>query len=178
MRGQPLGPVVRQFAVLSLIVGIAAGIVVVLVDLFAFQPLLRGIELPKLAEPGWWKGALATLYGGITEELLCRLFLMSALVLLLARLSGTRDRPRPWAFWTAIVLAALLFGLGHLPAAASLLPLTPVVVTRILLLNALPGLAMGWLYWKRGLESAMLAHWAADVVLHVATPVVAAAIGG
>jgi hypothetical protein len=40
-------------------------------------------------------------------------------------------------------------------------------------LNGLGGLAFGWLYWKRGLESAMMAHFSADIVLHVITPLVA-----
>jgi membrane protease YdiL (CAAX protease family) len=123
-----------------------------------------------------WKGALASLYGGITEELLCRLFLLSALALLLAWLLGTRDGLRSWTFWTANLLAALLFGFGHLPATARLLPLTPLVVTRALIHNGLPGLAMGWLFWRRGLESAMLAHGVTDIVLHVLTPAIAGAV--
>ncbi len=40
VRRQPIGPVVKGFASLSLIVGTAAGLVVVLLDLLAFQPLL------------------------------------------------------------------------------------------------------------------------------------------
>jgi hypothetical protein len=28
----------------------------------------------------------------------------------------------------------------------------------------------GWLYWRRGLLSAMVAHFATDVVLHGLTP--------
>ena len=178
VRRQPIGLVVKGFASLSLIVGTAAGLVVVLLDLLAFQPLMTGAELPKLTEPALWKGALASLYGGITEELLCRLFLLSALALLLTWLSRTRDGLRTWTFWTANLLAALIFGVGHLPATASLLPLTPVVVTRALILNGLLGLAMGWLFWKRGLESAMLAHGVADIVLHVVTPEVAGAVHG
>jgi hypothetical protein len=176
--GQPIRPVVREFAIWSLIVGTAVGLVVVLLALLVFQPLMTGAELQKFAEPALWKAALASLYGGITEELLCRLFLLSSLALLLTWLSGTRDRLRPWIFWTANLLAALLFGAGHLPAAASLMPLTPLVVTRILILNGLPGLALGWLYWMRGLESAMLSHGVADIILHVVTPAVAGAVHG
>jgi hypothetical protein len=175
---QPIGPVIKGFAVISLIVGTTVGLVVILLDLLVFQPLMTAVELPKLAEPALWKGALASLYGGITEELLCRLFLLSAIALLLKWLSRTGNGVRPWIFWTANLLAALLFGLGHLPAAASILPLTPPVVTRVLILNALPGFAMGWLFWKRGLESAMLAHGVADIVLHVVTPAVAGAVHG
>ncbi len=43
-------------------------------------------------------------------------------------------------------------------------------VTRASVLNGIPGLAFGWLYWKRGLESAMVAHFSADILLHVIWP--------
>jgi len=51
--------------------------------------------------------------------------------------------------------------------------LNPLFITRALLLNGLGGLAFGWLYWKQGLESAMIAHFSADIVLHVITTLVA-----
>jgi len=72
--------------------------------------------------------------------------------------------------WAAIVITALLFGAGHLPTTAALLPLTPLVIARALLLNGLGGLVFGWLYWKRGLLAAMLAHFSTDLVLHVVAP--------
>ena len=58
----------------------------------------------------------------------------------------------------AVVISALLFGLGHLGAAALASPLTPAVVARTVLLNALVGTAFGWLYWRPNLETGMLAH--------------------
>lgn len=116
-----------------------------------------------------WRGALASFYGGIVEEVEFRLLLVSALVWLLARFH--RRVARPWMFVLAIVLAALLFGAGHLPAAhaAGLLG-TPLLVARIVLLNAVVGAVTGGLFWKYGLEHAMLAHFCADLVLHVALP--------
>ena len=69
--------------------------------------------------------------------------------------------------WTAIVLAALLFGIAHLPAMAALVALTPLIVIRTVLLNALGGLLFGWLFWQRSLEVAMVAHAAFHVGLFV-----------
>ena len=57
-----------------------------------------------------------------------------------------------------------------LPAAAKLWGLDTVVVLRTLLLNGIAGVVFGWLYWKRGLEMAMLSHFSADIVLHVIAP--------
>ena len=123
-----------------------------------------------------WRGALASFYGGIAEETLCRLFLVSLLVWLLARIGGGA---RPWMYVVAIALAALLFGAGHLPAAASAGMLHgPWSVGRIIALNALVGLPCGWLFWKYGLEHAMVAHFAADLVLHVGAQLALAALAG
>ena len=47
-------------------------------------------------------------------------------------------------------------------------PLTTLIIIRAVVLNGLLGLAFGYLYWKRGLESAMVAHFSADLLLHVA----------
>ena len=72
----------------------------------------------------------------------------------------------------AIILAALLFGVGHLPATALIVPLTPVVIARAIVLNGIGGLLFGWLYWRRSLEAAMIAH----ATFHVVATIVALAI--
>ena len=74
--------------------------------------------------------------------------------------------------WLVIVVASVLFGLGHLPTTAQLTTLTPLIIARAIVLNGVAGLAFGYLYWKRGLESAMLAHFSADILLHVLLPLV------
>lgn len=107
------------------------------------------------------------LYGGITEELLLRWGVMTLLAWLgwrlLQRGTGT---PTSGTIVGANALAALLFGAGHLPAVAALgVPLTTDVVAYIVAANAVPGFLFGELYWKRGLEAAMLAHAVAHVVL-------------
>ena len=80
-------------------------------------------------------------------------------------------RPSATGFWIADLLAAVLFGLGHLPLTSMLAPLTVLIVIRAVVLNGLLGLAFGYLYWTRGLESAMVAHFSADLLLHVALAV-------
>lgn len=107
---------------------------------------------------------LGLLYGGITEELLLRWGIMSLLVWLGWRgLQRGQGLPRPALVWTGIMLAALLFGIGHLPALAGMVALTPLLIARTVLLNALGGLLFGWLFWRRSLEIAMVAHAAAHV---------------
>jgi membrane protease YdiL (CAAX protease family) len=122
-----------------------------------------------------WAGFLASFYGGIAEEVELRLFLMTLIVWAVAKLS--RRAPGPALLWMAVLVAALLFGAGHLPAAAKIWPLDTVVILRTIALNGIGGMVFGWLYWRQGLESAMLGHFCADLVLHVATPLVAGAMG-
>jgi hypothetical protein len=118
-----------------------------------------------------WKRFLAAFYGGFDEEILTRLFLVSGLVWLLGLIwHGTGGLPAGGAFWTAILLAAVLFGLGHLPATRSLTPLTSMIILRAVVLNGIAGIAFGWLYWRYGLEAAMFAHFCADILLHLIGP--------
>jgi membrane protease YdiL (CAAX protease family) len=79
----------------------------------------------------------------------------------------SEGKPTLAVLWIANIVAAVLFGLGHLPATAALVPLTPLVVARALVLNGVIGIGFGYLYFKRGLESAMISHFSADIVLHV-----------
>jgi membrane protease YdiL (CAAX protease family) len=89
---------------------------------------------------------------------------MTLRVLGLGKIFHTAERHRTGvAFWLANIVAAVLFGLGHLPATALLTPLTKLVVLRALLLNGIPGVVFGVLYFKRGLESAMVSYFAADL---------------
>jgi hypothetical protein len=113
-------------------------------------------------------GFLASFYGGIAEEIQLRLFLVTLIAWGLSRLRGVRAAN--WQLLLAVALAAIAFGAGHLPAAAKVWPLDAVVVTRTLLLNGIAGLVFGWFYIRHGLESAMLSHFCADLVLHVAAP--------
>jgi membrane protease YdiL (CAAX protease family) len=166
---------IRAILPLSIILGILSTLVVLGLEFFYFQPAMMK-ELGDTAaalnlqtsQPAAWKGFLASFYGGIAEEILLRLFVMSFLVWLGRFLSKTADgKPTVGVFWTANILAAVLFGLGHLPATALLVPITPLIIVRAILLNGLIGVVCGWLYWKRGLESAMTAHFSADLILHV-----------
>ncbi|HEY3555431.1 MAG TPA: hypothetical protein VGL67_10045, partial [Casimicrobiaceae bacterium] len=66
-----------------------------------------------------------------------------------ASTEDTSDAARPAIpaslYAIAIVVVALVFAAGHLPAAAAIAPLTTDVVLRILLLNAVAGLVFAWL---------------------------------
>jgi Type II CAAX prenyl endopeptidase Rce1-like len=104
------------------------------------------------------------LYGGITEELLLRYGFMTLVVWLLWKLTGG-DRPSAGVMWAAIVVSALAFGVGHLPVLAATAAVTPALVVQVVLLNALVGVGLGWLYWQNSIESAMAGHVTFHVVV-------------
>jgi membrane protease YdiL (CAAX protease family) len=168
--GKPLLSRLKPQLLLALVSGLVFSIVVLVLDA-AFLPVLgeefQAIEvgevqlIPQLV--------MGMLYGGITEEILLRWGFMSLLVWL-GWLVFNRSRPRPsrGVVWTAIVLSAILFGIGHLPALAALVPLTPMLIIRTVLLNAIGGFWFGWLFWRYNLEVAMVSHAAAHIGFFIA----------
>jgi hypothetical protein len=107
------------------------------------------------------------LYGGLTEEVLIRWGLMTLLVWIAWRLFQKRHaKPTGTCFVLVILFSSFVFGLGHLPVAGVILPqLTLAVVLFVILANSAFGIVAGYLYWKHGLESAMIAHVLCHVVL-------------
>ena len=143
----------------SLGVGAATMIVVLLLDRFMQPALPEALQAANSPEPSGLRLLTALFYGGITEEILLRWGLMSLLVWIAWKgLKQGVTLPSQGIYQGAIVLAALVFGLLHLPATAAQVPLTPVVIIRALLLNGIAGIAFGWLFWQYSLEAAMLSH--------------------
>ena len=66
----------------------------------------------------------------------------------------------------------MVFGLSHLPATAALTTITSLVIFRAVLLNGIAGIIFGWLFWKKGLEAAIISHFVADIVLLVIFPTI------
>jgi hypothetical protein len=180
LAGKPDWVRVRKFVWPAVIAGGLVGIAIVALDSGVFAPLLiedlkqSGLNASQAPIPTLpaWQGFLASFYGGITEEILLRLFVLSLLAWIGRFVNRTPEgRPGLGALWTANVLAAILFGLGHLPVTiAAGLPLDALVITRAIVLNGLGGIVFGWFYWTFGLESAMISHFTGDMVLHVILP--------
>jgi hypothetical protein len=146
-------------------IGILGGVLIILLDTLMMSFLAQ--DLPQSVLGATRPTVLDIfayvpvrfLYGGITEELMLRFGLMSILVFVGWHITGRREGgPRPAIVWTSIVIAAVLFGLGHLLALAQAVSLTPALIARTVLLNAVAGILFGWLYWRRSLEAAMVSH--------------------
>ncbi|MBR6570794.1 MAG: CPBP family intramembrane metalloprotease [Clostridia bacterium] len=108
----------------------------------------------------------SVVYGGVMEEIMMRLFLMSLLAWLGWKiLYRKQEKPPVWVFAAANVISAVLFAAGHLPATVMLFgQLTPLLVVRCFLFNGGFGLFFGWLYRRYGIQYAMLGHMLAHIV--------------
>lgn len=148
--------------------GAAASAVLVALDFTLFKSVRKEFDKTGGAEPEVWKSLLACLYGGFAEEVLLRLGLQTLLAAGIRRLVKDRAVPPTGAtMWPAILISNIAFGAGHLPATRAIVPLTPKVVARALVLNSVVGVPCGYLYWKKGLEAGMIVHGTGDVVIHV-----------
>lgn len=108
----------------------------------------------------------SVLYGGIVEEIMMRLFLMSLLAWLGWKVFFRKqEKPPHLVIAAANVIAALLFAAGHLPATVMIFgSLTPLILVRCFLLNGGFGLFFGWLYRRYGIQYAILGHMMAHMV--------------
>ncbi|WP_265569485.1 CPBP family intramembrane glutamic endopeptidase [Sphingomicrobium nitratireducens] len=159
------GPVLPAIARPAALGAAATAVVMIAYGAFTASQGLISEEVARTAGPNL---LVRLLYGGMTEEILLRWGVMSILAWVLTRLGI-----RPVFYWIAIIGAALLFAAGHLPFLYSVQPdAAPMLVAAVLVGNAIPGALFGWLFWKRGIEAAMLAHagghflaWGAGLLL-------------
>jgi hypothetical protein len=174
LEGREVKSYLQSIMGLSVVLGILAGILIIGLDyIFSLAGLTMSIASVTQAYPPAWQGLLASFYDGINEEVLLRLFLMSLIVWIFFKIKKSANgKPTDSSIWLAIILTAIIFGLSHLPAVSITTTLTPIIIVRVILLNAVGGVIFGWLYWKKGLESAITAHFSADIILHVILPII------
>ncbi len=177
---KPLGKMIKNEALVALISALILSVVAIIV-LVLLKPAIqndfasRGLSLSDFegrSQAPYWAMGLASFSAGTLEEIGFRLGLMS----LVAFLGGlvwkdTAKRPTSSVIWTAILLVALLFGAVHVSNIAALgLPFTPSLIGYAVIGNLVPGIFFGWLYWKRGLETAIVTHIIFDLFVHVLFP--------
>lgn len=150
-------------AVAGVVVGVLLGI----------APSVAPAELINAAHTVNISLVAKVLYGGVTEELLMRWGLMTVMIWLPWRIWQRKTgAPKRTYVISAIVLTAVLFGVGHLPATMAMgIKLTEPVIAYIVVGNTLPGVLFGVLYWRHGIEAAMAAHALGHVISTVAANV-------
>ena len=163
------GAKITPLLITSITTGIILGIVLFVLGVSIDN--LASIPAPAITRPTPLQFLLASIGAGLNEEIWLRLGAMTILVFLVMKIPFTQQH-RSMAVWIGNILAAIIFGLIHLPQAQSLVGLGPVIVVSVLCLNTLGGVVYGWIYWRYGLMMAMLTHFCTDIILHVVGPAI------
>ena len=147
----------------SIVLGFLTAAVMLLID----QILFAGVSLTCVralgAEPVWVR-IIIIAYSAVTEELIYRLGIMTLIAWITARVMSRMHLPSSsFPIWLGIACAAILFGLAHVAN----IPNAPHPIARAVTLNGIAGVVLGWLYWKRGLEAAVIAHFAANAFIYL-----------
>ena len=100
--------------------------------------------------------------GGVFEEVVFR---WAALALIAWAGLGLMGGVGPAVQWAAILGAALLFGLAHLPGADTIgVRVSFVLLLAGLAMNGWLGIVAGWIVWHRGLVAAIVVHATVHIV--------------
>ena len=154
--------------IVTTIGAIVGGLVLILSDLLFFGNHVEAIMNSYAVKPSLAYIIGAVMVGGVIEEVMLRLFMMSLIALILHKLFGKKnEKPTVAVLVLANIVAALLFAVGHLPATETLMGLSPMIIFRCFLLNGGFGLLFGYLYRKYGLRYSMIAHAGCHVVSKV-----------
>lgn len=149
----------------GLLGGLVGGVFIVVFS-WLMSPLFpqEFVDVSNNFSPAWYTKIL---YGGITEEILVRWGLMSFIAWLSFRVTQpSHQAVSAHNYIVGIVLSSLIFGALHLPAMFVLTEtINTALIFYIIVGNSVFGLVSGFLFWKRGLECAMLAHISAHIVV-------------
>ena len=154
--------------------GLGAGAAMMTLELLWFANVSEVVKTSYEVPPTISNFIASIIYGGIVEELMIRLFLMSLIALILRKVFFKGEDHVPTkALVIANVLSAILFAAGHIPATVMSIGITPVILIRCFLLNGGAGLVFGRLYRKRGIQYAMIAHAFAHIAMKLIWLVIA-----
>jgi hypothetical protein len=169
---EPFGDNLQQLLQIlgqATLIGVGLGTVILVVIRFLLLSIVPEIRLRFAAESSLetWKRVVIAFDSAVLEEIIFRLFLLSLLVWIVSKIWQIQKPPTPGIFWIINLLIAIGFGIAHLPQWSAITPLTPLVILTIVLLNSIGGLTFGHLFYTNGLEGAIVAHFVADIMLHV-----------
>ena len=146
-----------------ILVSVIGGAIFILSDYYVFNNFSSVIKDSYVSKPTIEYIIASIIYGGVVEEVMLRLFLMSLIAFIIQKVYK-REEMTEKILIIANVIAAILFAAGHLPATVITIGITPMILFRCFLLNGGFGLMFGRLYRKYGIHCAMLAHAGVHIV--------------
>ena len=105
-------------------------------------------------------------YGGVYEEIMLRLFLMTLFSWIIYKVFYRKEKELPKkVFIIANVIAAILFAASHIPATIQTFGYVDgLILFRCFLLNGVFGLVFGFLYRKYGIGYSILVHFGVHLI--------------
>lgn len=145
----------------GVLLGLFAGVLITIIGIVFKSSIPQ--EFIKLGNEIKTTTIARFLYGGLTEELLVRYGFMTLVVWLILKITKNDS---PLIYWAGIILASILFAFGHFPIVFNAIQ-NPTILLLIYVLigNSIAGMFFGWLYWKKGLEAAIIGHIFAHVAM-------------
>ena len=148
------------------IIALIGGLALIFCDLLIFGNFNDIIKHSFDTKPTYDLIITSLTYGGVVEEVMMRLFLMSLLSFIMYKIFYKKEKKVPTkVFVIANIISAILFALGHIPTTISTFGgLTTLLFVRCMVMNGTFGLAFGWLYRKYGIQYSMLAHFGCHLI--------------
>ena len=171
VRGEAIKHNFGFYVAISIAAGLAVSAGLIVVDGLIFgQPFTQildptGVDLTG-KRPPFWQGFIAAFSAGILEETLFRLFGMTLIMWLLQFVVRSEAKHNLFTFMIANIIMAIVFALSHITNLALFeVQPTSAIILRILVLNSILALPFGWLYYRYGLETAVIAHIVTDIIV-------------
>jgi len=158
----------RQRFLIPALIGAGIGVFLILADAI----FSRLHTLGSLPHPPFPTSLVASLFAGIGEELIFRLFFISFWVWLISYVL-LKKRWQNQIFWIMAILSALVFALVHIPSLMILFDLKAVneiplaLMSEIILLNGVVSLVAAYYFRKFGFLAPVGIHFWVDVIWHV-----------
>lgn len=171
-RGSPWPVLARQWRP-AVITAIPLGVVIAVYG-FALQSFINSLGGGTAERLNAFAVPVVTrlLYGGLSEEIIVRWGLMSFVVWIVWRSSGRPRRVPDSAYWGGAAVSTLVFAIAHLPLFYALVASPPVwIIAMVTGANVLAGVGFAYLFWRWGLEAAMLSHGLSHLIA-IAVPAV------
>lgn len=153
-------------------VGLLVGLVILGVMRLLIEPSIPAIgqRIDAAGELSVVRRIVIVYVAAVTEELVFRLVLLSAIVGIVIRaLRRTTLVPTQGIVWSANVACAVAFAGIHLPSWGAA-GADPWLATWVFVLNFVAGLVMGYVFVTRGIASAMWAHAGGDCAIQFIGP--------
>lgn len=149
-----------------IVISILAGLLLSLGDKYLFGHFIEPVYHLYDNKPTLEYIISSFMYGGVFEEILMRLFLMTLLAWIISKVFYKKEKEVPMkVFIIANIISALLFAGLHLPSTNMLFGYLDFwIIFRCFSLNGAFGFAFGLLYQKYGIQYAMLAHFGCHLI--------------